>query len=358
MRIVNPDAGAALTAARRTINVDEERVAAARVAGILFLVAGGTVPLLPLLPGVERDHWAWLFALGVPCILWAVYCLALARPERRGPLFWHVPSVGALVVIAGTAAATGGANSPARFYLLFLLVYVAYFFTRWQALPYVCGAVVVALLPLAYDGDAVEAGYVGELIVVCPAYLLLGMLINEGKRTLIGLREQARALSLRDPLTDLPNRRAVREWLERRMHEGGDPLGLVLVDLDGFKDVNTVHGYPEGDRVLVETARLLRTCVRSGDMAARLGGDEFAVLITEASEPGMRALADRILACLRGMEERLELAGVRLTASLGWVLYPRDASSIDELVAAADVCMRGAKRTGKDRALSALDWAA
>ena len=88
-------------------------------------------------------------------------------------------------------------------------------------------------------------------------------------------------------------------------------------------------------------------------MVARLGGDEFAVLAPAANSEAMRLLAERTLGSLRD----LRYEDVSLTASLGWVIYPDDAPSVDELIAAADFCLRGAKLTGKDRALSALDWA-
>jgi diguanylate cyclase (GGDEF)-like protein len=145
------------------------------------------------------------------------------------------------------------------------------------------------------------------------------------------------------------------EWLGERMDRDVD-VGLMLVDLDGFKDVNTVHGYPAGDAVLCETARTLRSCVRGDDVVARLGGDEFAVLASPADPHSMELLSRRVLDAVRGMADGLDLDRVRLTASVGWALHPADADTIDELIAAADTCMRGAKLTGKDRALSAVDW--
>ena len=72
----------------------------------------------------------------------------------------------------------------------------------------------------------------------------------------------------------------------------------------------------------------------------------------------MRDVAERVLEATRGMAGDLDLGEVNLTASVGWVMYPNDADTIDELIATADVCMRGAKATGKDRALSAVDWLA
>jgi diguanylate cyclase (GGDEF)-like protein len=142
------------------------------------------------------------------------------------------------------------------------------------------------------------------------------------------------------------------EWLEAET-ERGTPSGLLLVDLDSFKDVNTAHGFPAGDAVLRETAARLRRCVRTDDMVARLGGDEFAVLAPRATTHAMQVLSGRVLGTLRDLEHE----GIRVTASVGWVIYPDDAGTVDELIAAADFCLRGAKMTGKDRALSALDWA-
>jgi diguanylate cyclase (GGDEF)-like protein len=130
---------------------------------------------------------------------------------------------------------------------------------------------------------------------------------------------------------------------------------MILADLDGFKDVNTVHGYPAGDAVLCETARTLQSCVRTGDFVARLGGDEFAVLTPRAGKEAMESLAIRVLDAIRAMPRR-GTEDVQLTVSVGWALYPDDAKTIDELVAAADFYVRGAKQTGKDRALSAIDW--
>jgi diguanylate cyclase (GGDEF)-like protein len=117
--------------------------------------------------------------------------------------------------------------------------------------------------------------------------------------------------------------------------------------------VNTAHGYPAGDAVLREAAARLQHSVRTDDLVARLGGDEFAILAPAATLQAMRMLAERTLRSLRDLRHE----DMSLTASVGWVIYPDDARSVDELIAAADVCLRGAKMTGKDRALSALDWA-
>jgi diguanylate cyclase (GGDEF)-like protein len=332
--------------------VQEERDLAGRLAGVLFLTAGLTALGMLILPGVEHGHRDWVIALAAVCVAWGLFCVTLAQPERHGAWFWHAPAIGSVFIVAGQVAATGGADSPARFYLFFLLVYATYFYRRHEAVPYVLACIPVALLPLFYDGDAVADGYIGEVIVVCPAYLILGFLIIKGKELLVELRERAEALAHLDPLTELPNRRAMIDWLTAET-ERESPTGLVLIDLDGFKDVNTAHGYPAGDAVLRETAARLTSAAGPADVVARLGGDEFAVLAPEASPESMRALVDRVLASLRDLSHD----DLRVTASVGWVIYPDDAETVDDLIAAADFCLRGAKLTGKDRALSAEDWA-
>src|SRR3954452_14483299 len=260
--------------------------------------------------------------------------------------------MGSLFIVAGVTAATGGADSPGRLYLFFVVVYAAYFYRRHDALPYVLACVPVALSPLLYDDNAVADGYIGEVIVVCLAYVILGLLIIKGKELLVELRDRAEALALLDPLTEVPNRRAMLDWLTAET-ERSRATGLLLVDLDGFKDVNTAHGYPAGDAVLRETAARLTGAVRSGDVVARLGGDEFAVMAPEATGETMRAIANAVLTSLRDLHH----GDLTVTASVGWVTYPEDADTVDDLIAAADFCLRGAKLTGKNRALSAEDWA-
>ena len=324
---------------------------AGRLAGVLFLTAVLCALLLPAVPGVEDNHWGWVAVLSGTCCAWAVYCLVLARPEEHGAWFWHAPAILALPLISGWIASTGGVDSPARFMAFFLLFYTCYFYPPRIAGLYVVGCVGIALTPLIYDRSAVSGGYLGELIVICAAYATLGWTIIGGKRIMVDLREQARSLSLRDPLTDLPNRRAMLEWL-RRHTERDARVGLLLVDLDGFKDVNTVYGYPAGDAVLCQTARTLETCVRAGDMVARLGGDEFAVLTLRSDRLGLERLCGRLLEAVRTMELS-EADDVALTASIGWALHPDDALTVDELIGAADECVRTVKLSGKDRALSA-----
>jgi diguanylate cyclase (GGDEF)-like protein len=155
-----------------------------------------------------------------------------------------------------------------------------------------------------------------------------------------------------DALTGLPNRRLLAERLERALATAaryGRSVGLLFLDLDGFKTVNDAYGHDAGDEVLVEVARRLSASLRGSDTLARLSGDEFVVLITEmhrwddARDIG-EALLERVAApyLVKGRE-------VRLTVSIGVSIYPDDASDATTLQQRADAAMYLAKDAGKNQ---------
>lgn len=114
----------------------------------------------------------------------------------------------------------------------------------------------------------------------------------------------------------------------------------MLCDLDSFKAVNDRHGHPQGDRVLRQAAEVLKATVRNADVAARVGGGDFAIVVDGADERTMSALADRLRSELREAGDGLGLDGYKLEASIGWAIYPGDASCGEDLVAQADEALR------------------
>lgn len=324
----------------RALEVAEERELAGRVAGLLYLTAAVTISLLLLVPGTDTEHWQVVLGIAALSAVWGLACLFLIPWRRVSPLVSHLSSAMGLPLTAVAMAATGGAESPARFYLLFIVVYASYFYPPREAIPHLVGCVVVLLLPLAYDSNAVEGGLLGETLVLAPSFLVLGALIMGGKKIMLELARH-------DALTSLVNRRAfvqrLQESIAGRRRADGLGFGLLVCDLDSFKEVNTRYGHPEGDRVLCEAAEALESAVRGNDLVARLGGDEFAIVAGGADDPGMEALAKRVAARLEDADGRLGLTGYRLSASFGWALYPRDADSSERLVAKADLALRQAK---------------
>lgn len=322
----------------RALEIPEERELAGRVAGGLYLIAAATVSALLVLPGTDGRHSETVLLVAGIGAAWGLSCLFLIPWRRVHPLVSHLSSSMGFPLTAIAAAATGGATSPARFYLLFIAVYCSYFYPPREAVPYLVGCPLALALPLAYDPGAVEDGLLGELLVLGPVFLMLGGLIMSGKRVLL-------ELTRRDALTGLPNRRAFHERMTECAADqsGLGVVGLLLCDLDWFKDANTLYGLPGGDRILEEVGPALRESVRQGDLVARLGGDEFVVVAPDADEEAMSTLAARIVAALARSDGKLGLPDYRLSASVGWAVSPPGDMDLDELMSAADTALRRAK---------------
>lgn len=161
------------------------------------------------------------------------------------------------------------------------------------------------------------------------------------------LRELER-LAESDPLTGLPNRRRFDKELAEHIARCGDVGGVLVLDLDGFKDINDTFGHAFGDDVLTTIARILAESVYESDTLTRLGGDEFAILIPDADHDRLESIAEYLVNRLRGYARTLNGAGRALTASVGGVTVASAlAQGVDPLVA-ADRLMYDVKYAGRD----------
>jgi diguanylate cyclase (GGDEF)-like protein len=174
----------------------------------------------------------------------------------------------------------------------------------------------------------------------------------------VGLHETVERQAVTDELTGLFNRRRFQEAMATEVERSkrfGQPVGLVLLDLDDFKNVNDTYGHQQGDLVLREVARVLRETSREIDEPARYGGEELAVVLPGTDLEGAYNLAERVRA---GIEELalplLDGDGIlRVTASFGVATLPGSAEQTRDLVAAADEALYRAKRAGKNRTVRA-----
>jgi diguanylate cyclase (GGDEF)-like protein len=174
----------------------------------------------------------------------------------------------------------------------------------------------------------------------------------------VGLHETVERQAVTDELTGLFNRRRFQEAMATEVERSkrfGQPVGLVLLDLDDFKAVNDTYGHQQGDLVLREVARVLRETSREIDEPARYGGEELAVVLPGTDLEGAYNLAERVRA---GIEElALPLldgdGNLRVTASFGVATLPGSADDMRDLVAAADEALYRAKRAGKNRTVRA-----
>jgi diguanylate cyclase (GGDEF)-like protein len=158
--------------------------------------------------------------------------------------------------------------------------------------------------------------------------------------------------ALVDGLTGLANRRLCTAALEKEVARAGrfgEPLALVLADIDDFKNINDRWGHPTGDEVLKTFADTLRASVREIDLAGRWGGEEFALLLPGTDLNGGHELAERVR---RKLVRRKFISPdgerIRVTASFGVAAFPQ-AGTQDQLVAASDAALYEAKRSGKNR---------
>jgi diguanylate cyclase (GGDEF)-like protein len=181
------------------------------------------------------------------------------------------------------------------------------------------------------------------LKVVSYAIVLGGALFDNAR-----LFDQVSQLAASDGLTGLANYRRLLDAMEtelRRSRRTGRPFAVVLLDLDGLKQINDRYGHLTGSRALKRLAHILRAHSRVLDTAARYGGDEFAVVLPEAGEEAAAQVASRIC-------ERLTQDGQEppISVSAGVAVYPRDGATIEKLLNAADIALYSMKARG-DRKL-------
>ena len=155
-----------------------------------------------------------------------------------------------------------------------------------------------------------------------------------------------------DLLTDLPNRRMCHDRLEqeiKKAHRGNSRLALLFIDLDRFKEVNDTLGHQLGDRLLIEAAHRIVSCVRESDTVARLGGDEFTVVLSELPDSThVEKIAQQILEKLSA-PFMLGTDNAYVSASIGITFYPDDALDVEQLLRNADQAMYLAKNAGRNR---------
>ena len=173
----------------------------------------------------------------------------------------------------------------------------------------------------------------------------------------IKLRERLQIQATRDPLTGLFNRRYLDEFLEREVSNAmrrGQSLGVIMLDIDQFKEFNDQFGHDAGDAVLRELGSYLMKFIRRGDLACRYGGEEFVLVLPDALLEDTRRRAEELRASVRTLS--IWLGGMELrkvTLSLGVAAYPEQGTTAFDLLRSADAALLRAKEGGRDRVLVA-----
>lgn len=205
-----------------------------------------------------------------------------------------------------------------------------------------------ALADLSWDGESVLVTGPADIPV---SQVVVGHKTPDGRLEFLStiardiserkkLEDQLRHIASHDGLTGLINRGRFEEVSKRHLEfsrANGKKAALLVLDLDGFKDVNDTMGHQVGDRVLIEVAHAVQGVLRVRDRNfARLGGDEFAVVIADATVEDAQIVMDRIRAAVRSV--RVEAGGrvANVDASIGAAVFPDEGTTLSELLAAAD----------------------
>jgi diguanylate cyclase (GGDEF)-like protein/PAS domain S-box-containing protein len=169
------------------------------------------------------------------------------------------------------------------------------------------------------------------------------------------LRETLRSQAIRDPLTGLFNRRYLEETMERelnRVKRQKLPLGVIMMDLDHFKQYNDAFGHSAGDELLSALGTLLKTHIRGEDIACRYGGEEFLLILPGASMEIALERAESLRQAAKVMHQHYQ--GLKPTSlSLGVAVYPDHGNTGPQLIQSADVALYRAKKAGRDRVAAA-----
>ena len=169
--------------------------------------------------------------------------------------------------------------------------------------------------------------------------------------------KRLKKLSITDGLTGLFNHRHIHQLLHeewQRTQRTGEPLAVVMLDLDKFKQVNDTYGHPTGDVILYETAQILGETAREIDMVGRYGGEEFIAILPNSDENAAAQFAERVRHTVETHVFRDEDTEVRMTMSCGLAAFPDEAADApEELLKRADEALYAAKEGGRNRVVSA-----
>jgi diguanylate cyclase len=313
--------------------------------------------------------WSWWThwqadAMGIlivtPLLLgWSDPCARKTGRKTLEVLLLAVPTLAATQAIFGDGLPAYLPSLPLTFVILPFVIWAALRFAQrdvatlnalicaiavWQTLdgrgPFASAGVAnVPLLLLAFTSTVVIAG------------LVLNAVVGERSRAIDALAHALKTLreeAIRDPLTNLYNRRFLHDYLSRevvRAKREGIRVAVIMIDLDHFKRVNDTAGHGAGDEVLVHIAALLKRHIRGSDIVCRFGGEEFTLVLPNATPQSARDRAEAICEAVR--KESDFLMGV--TASLGVAMFPDSASDADALLRAADLALYQAKGRGRDQ---------
>ena len=210
----------------------------------------------------------------------------------------------------------------------------------------------IRLVGVATQGapqDYLKSGLFLAWIVILNSCLQCGAMVAYVWMTASLLRRDLEVQASTDPLTGLLNRRAFELASEKAFaacKAANDALSAIMIDLDGFKEINDTFGHYSGDKTLISVARALTAGMRKDDLLARIGGDEFAVVLPQTTQEEAEEIAERLRRAIEGSEAAREGFQTKLTASFGVSVRQTSADSWDQMMIRCDQALYSVKRLG------------
>jgi diguanylate cyclase (GGDEF)-like protein len=289
--------------------------------------------------------WWTIAPLALAAVLFKIADGALERVSHPEYLLFAAWTASQLM-IAGSVALTGGPRSSAMAWFAIPIVTLS---ARFPARGVILGlGVTVAMMV------AVAFGVDAHAVLAKPPLLIMPLALTVAVAILSTALMQSdvihRSEAVIDPLTGMLNRNSLKDRTYELAHQSertGQPVGLIVSDLDHFKQVNDSYGHATGDAVLQDVAYLLRKQLRAFDLAYRIGGEEFLVLLPGANLEQTAAMAERLR---RGVQADTVGGGLRVTMSFG-VSASSEHQAFDykSVCAEADAALYEAKREGRNR---------
>jgi len=203
-----------------------------------------------------------------------------------------------------------------------------------------------ALSAQSYNGHAYSDEHVRVLSIIASQAAIA---IDNAQ-----LYERTLSIAMSDSMTGLANARSLHQFLAeilQKAHAHGQEVSLLMLDSDCLKLINDTFGHLAGDDHIIKLADVMRANIRAGDLVARYGGDEFVVVLPNTATEEACLIGERILSAVRQTRHQSGNISMAVTTSAGVATYPHDATTVDELIRAADVAMYRAKEAGKDRVI-------
>ena len=222
-----------------------------------------------------------------------------------------------------------------------------------HCVPMIAGGRVIAIVQFLRDanGSPAELEKFEDAVKWAMRYIKEATPVVEAKRFAMVLKET----TLKDPMTDLYNRRFLESYVDTLVancKRRNSKVGVMMCDMDFFKEVNDTHGHEAGDAVIIKIAEIIKSCVRASDMVIRFGGEEFLVLLIDIKgREEVCELAERVRQTMELTTIKLPDGGtLKKTVSIGYCEYPTDTEGFWEAIKFADVALYKAKDEGRNRA--------